>query len=200
MRKFALLLGLLVLVGAPGNAVTIDFEGTGAPVLFVDATALRSLGGVTFSGPDVNDGGAILNQAGGFGVDARSGTDFLAFNNGSQLSDGGVPRAPETLSFTTAVSFVSIWASDGNGPADVTFEAFDSANALVASDALTVQPGIWQELSVAGTDIRSVVISISGAVGIATFDDLTYVPVPEPGTALLLSMGLAGFGLRRPRP
>ncbi len=49
---------------------------------------------MVFQGPGGNDGGAILDQCGSFGVSGHSPPNFLAFNTGSALSNGGVPRGP----------------------------------------------------------------------------------------------------------
>ena len=84
------------------DATTINFDDLDEPCEFIETTALRdrylSLG-VQFSEPGSLDGGAILNECGGFGVTGHSPPNVLAFDNGAQLSDGGIPRGPETISF-----------------------------------------------------------------------------------------------------
>ena len=60
----------------------VDFELAG-PCAFNQTVALSNQYaglGVIFAGPSGNDGGAVLDQCGNFGINARSGTNFLAFN------------------------------------------------------------------------------------------------------------------------
>ena len=87
----------------PAPATVIDFDDLTAPCSFRDTTALReryAASGVHFTGPEQNDGGAILNMCGTFGVNARSGENFLAFNRySSGMLDGGMPADPETIEF-----------------------------------------------------------------------------------------------------
>ena len=193
LGRLVFCLAFMCLLNAPALGTTIDFDGTGAPCGFHTTTTLTSFGGVSFSGPGGNDGGAILNQCSSFGVSALSGTDFLAFNPGAASTlSGGVPQGPETITFGTPVTAVSIWASDGGGSLTVLMEAFDSGNSLVASDSIGILSGTWLQLSVAAASIASVRLSIGGS-GIAVFDDLDFTPVPEPATAVLLASGLLGI-------
>ena len=105
-------------------ATTINFDGTGAPSLFVQTSPLTNTYsglGVNFNGVD-GVGGSILNQSGNFGFNALSGTDFLAFN--TAVGTGNIQR----ISFDSAVSNVSIWAA---GSA-TSMRAFDSEGLLVS--------------------------------------------------------------------
>lgn len=75
----------------------ITFDDVTAPCAFNQTTRLTNQYaglGVIFAGPGGNDGGAIMNECGSFSVSGQSSPNFLVFNTGVSLSDGGVPREP----------------------------------------------------------------------------------------------------------
>ena len=200
----ALALGLISQSRSQAATTTINFDSDSggsaivAPNIFADTTRLTTLYaplGVTFEGPGGNNGGAILNQAGGFGIQARSGSNFLAFNTNSNaaLNDGGFPIPPETILFSSPVTFVSIYAGD-DASQIFTMEAFDSGGLSVASDSNTNVPGSYVQLSVSGADIKSVVIQGSSTGGTYVFDDLTFNTIPEPTTLALATLAVLGIG------
>jgi len=120
-RQTAAVTALLAAAVVPvANAVIINFDtdAFGNPIIarcgFSQTTALRDLYsslGVTFAGAAPNDGGAILDECGSFGVPALSGDNFLAFNRNAQMQDGGIPTDPQIIIFDPAASVVSIWVS-----------------------------------------------------------------------------------------
>lgn len=157
----------------PGD---IDFDDGTQPCTFDQTIALTteySALGVVFSGPGGNDGGAILDECGGFGVTGYSAPNFLAFNTGANLSNGGIPRGPETLTFSVAVDTVAINAG-ADSAGTITLECFDAGAASVGSQSITGAAAL-QPLSVtAAGQIASCRLSFTGSV--AVFDDLTYNP------------------------
>ena len=157
----------------PGD---IDFDDGTQPCNFDQTVALTteySGLGVVFSGPGGNDGGAILDQCGNFGVSGYSPPNFLAFNVNSGLSNGGIPRGPETLTFSVAVDTVAINAGHDLA-GTITLECFDAGAASVGSQSITGASAL-QPLSVtASGQIAYCVLSFPGSV--AVFDDLTYNP------------------------
>ena len=180
--------GALVAASASGSATTINFDGTGAPCCFVDSAPLRNLYsgvGVTFNGAGGN-GGTILNQSGGFGFNALSGTDFLAFN--LDLGSGN----KQEIVFDTSVSNVSIWAA--NRFSGVTSMSAYSINGALLSQASITNSSQWQVLAITSgtTGISKVVLEGSGRA--YAYDDLEFTvsAVPEPETYALM---LAGLGL-----
>ncbi len=190
--------GTVVTSGA--SATLIDFEGTGAPPGFKLTIALRDLYadlGVNFDGPGPLDGGAILNECGNFGVDAFSGTDFLAFNRNSMLMDGGIPRDPEEILFDDLQASVSIYAAGGVWEgATFRMDAYDQLNQLVDTD--TVGGGDWSQLLVSHPGgIARVVLTEIANVQAFVYDDLEFFAVPGPGA--LLVFGLAGLRATRRR-
>jgi hypothetical protein len=102
--------------GANGQGGSINFDGVTAPPDFSETNALHAFDGIFFVGGTANNGGAILNQAGNFGVTNYSPPNFLAFNSGARLADGGIPELPEYITF--AVNVNSFTLSIGSG-ADV---------------------------------------------------------------------------------
>ncbi|MHC4705643.1 MAG: hypothetical protein ACYS8I_00970 [Planctomycetota bacterium] len=175
-------------VACPPGATVIDFDDVLAPCAFVDTVRLTEQYaplGVHFSGPGGNDGGAILDTCGNFGVSPVSGSNFLAFNRGSMLSDGGIPSDPETIIFDDLASEVSIYAAGGNGSgADFTMRAYNIDDVLVDSD--TVVTVSWALLSVSSAGgIKKVVLEEAGMDSAFVYDHLCFVPrgdidPPEP--------------------
>lgn len=161
---------------ATGNVV-INFDDQAQPFLFFDTVALRdeyAALGVTFSGAGPLDGGAILDQASSFSVSGYSAPNFLAFNCEATLSDGGHPDAPETLTFSSLVSFVRINVGSGlDTGISLSMEAYDDNAQLVAVNSVVVQPEL-QPLAVAAFGIRYVVIGAQSHPCTWVGDDLTF--------------------------
>jgi len=164
---------------APPDAIVIDFDAFPAPCGFNRTTALRDEFvdlGVFFDGPGGSDGGAILDECSKFGVSGQSPPNFLAFNDDSQMEDGGAPRSPETLLFDPLVGLVEIMAGSSRSEGEVlTMTAFGLDGDLVDVGSLTLTPEL-QALSVAGLGIREVVIS---GPSVFVLDDLAFAAAIE---------------------
>jgi hypothetical protein len=167
------------------HATTIDFE-TNAPDDFIQTSPLTNFYsglGVTFAGVDGN-GGSILDQASNFGINAHSGSDFLAFNINVGTGDA------EAVNFTTPVTNFSIFVGDGTG-ATYTASAFDANGTLLGSSSVSPGGGVYGELVISSPNISQVVFS---GPGFFVADDLSFNTsggVPEPA---LWAMMLVGFG------
>jgi len=213
-RKASLLLllaAVLVLgAAAPARAelITFDTDALGNPLIapptFVQTTALRDLYaplGVRFVGPGPLDGPGILDRDSNFGVEPLSGRNFLAVNRGASFMGGGVPRDPFEILFDVANEFVSLFASGGFNANTFRLDAYDEGGTLVDSDTVATAVGTWGEMRVeAGAGIARVVVTGTGPSGTFVFDNLSYQPVPEPGSLTLLGVGVAGllgYGWRR---
>ncbi len=182
--------GLLCVPGA--FAGSINFE-TGAPNQFILATELTTLyagQGVTFSGPSPGNGGAILDQSAHLGVNAHSGVDFLAFNLLASLNGGGTPAGPETISFSSPVSDVTLWIGGTNTGPVYTLSAFDSSSHFIDNAATQPAGGQWQFLTLNDSNISSLVLSFTSNT--AVIDDLSWngsvSAAPEPSTAVPLGL------------
>ncbi|MBX9254289.1 hypothetical protein H1Q63_10105 [Desmonostoc muscorum CCALA 125] len=191
---------------AQAGFINFDTDANGnpidAPLLFIETTPLTNLYaplGVTFSGPGQLSGGSILNQSGSFGVDALSGSNFLAFNRDAILSNGGVPTDPETISFADLISDFSIFASGGD-PNTFQLQAFDIENSLLGTETITTGLGEWGELSFSSPlgNISKVVLTGIGGDAAFVYDNLSFTPasksVAEPAS-LIGILGLGAFGV-----
>lgn len=209
-KTFGLAIGLLpVLVAlwaAPARGdVSVNFDGTGAPCCFPQTTPLTSLYaplGITFQGVD-GSGGSILNQSGGFGFNALSGTDFLGFFTGA--GTGVVEDVTFSSSLSSLATGVSIWAaSDQQGT--FTISAFDSSSNLLGTSSAAASTS-WTQLAINAAGISSVRLSGSGLSSFG-YDDLNVMtatataPVPEPEIYAMMGLGLGFLGWigRRRKP
>jgi hypothetical protein len=181
------------------TSTTINFDDRSAPSLFANAVRLTETYasmGVHFAGRGGLDGGAILDQDGAFGVNAHSGRNFLAFNRYSTLSDSGIPTVPETITFDSLMSAVSIYAAGGSGAGSLTMVAYDAAGTRVDSASVTTSP--WALLRVASAGgIKRVVLDETSLDQYFVFDDLSFQALPEPATLSLLALGGAAVIARR---
>ena len=160
----------------PGH---IDFDDLTQPCGFFETIALTTeyAGiGATFAGPGGLDGGAILDQCGGFGVTGHSPPNFLAFNTGALLSDGGIPQGPETVTFVQTVDSVSVNAGS-SASGTITLECFASGGGSVGSQSVVGTANLQPLTVTAPGQIANCVLSFTGTI--AVFDDLTWNP-PVP--------------------
>jgi hypothetical protein len=200
----ALMVGLLPARASAQTLINFDVDSNGNPVNapsnFSSTTRLTTLYsslGVIFSGPGGNDGGAILNQSSNFGVSALSTPNFLAFNHDSFLNDGGIPRGPETATFSFDVSTVSIFASGGGNASTFQLQAFDIGNNLIGTDTQSSGAGAFVQLSLGVAGIRSIVLTQTNGDNTYVYDDLFFVgaAVPEPTTWALIGAVTLGTGV-----
>lgn len=185
---------------AAANAALIDFDNVTAPSTFASANPLRAeyaALGVTFEGPSTLDGGAILNQLGGFGISARSAPNFLAFNRGSTMANGGTPRDPETIRFNVPALSASIYASGGTQATSFQMDAYLGGN-LVATDAISVPAQTWGLLNLSSPmgGFDRLVLTETGGDNAFLYDDFEFTLIPEPASLLLV---LASVALLRRR-
>ncbi len=195
-RLSCLFMGLATVVLAPAAAaqVTISFEEMGVqPGGFSKTTPLRDqIAGAMFAGPGPLDGGAILHQDGNFGVSARSGLHFLAFNTFGTMANGGVARDPETITFAQAAGEVSIWAAGGFDTNSFTMLAFNAAGAQIGMDQVQTQD--WAELRVVAAGIASIRLTVDSGDEAWVYDDLSAGSGCYPDCNGVGGLTIADFG------
>jgi hypothetical protein len=147
------------------TAVLIDFDDVTAPCAFSQANPLRDeyLGvGVSFAGLAPLDGGAVLNECGGFVVTGYSAPNFLAFNSSAIMANGGWATLPETATFTAPVFHVSCLVGAGSGHT-LTLTALDGSGAMVDESAVDLATEM-QVISVDGCGIMSVTFESTSSI------------------------------------
>lgn len=189
---------------AKAALINFDTDASDNPInassFFIDSNALTNLYaplGVNFSGPAQLSGGSILDQLGNFGVNALSGSNFLAFNRDTILSNGGIPTDPETISFADPISDFSIFASGGFESNTFQVQAFDINNLLLGASTINTAVGEWGQLNFSSSlgNISRVILTGIGGDNEFVYDNLSFTPasksVPESGSVL----GLLAFGV-----
>lgn len=134
-----------------------NFDNASAPCDFSGTT--RLLGPEQFAAffaPPL-DGGAILNECAGFGVNAHSPPNFLAFNNETAYSSGVFPKTPELIVVGQNESTVSLWVSGGamsGFPLAVVALGSDAVLAVVTTNTLPT----WEQITVTGAGIQAIAL------------------------------------------
>lgn len=173
------------------NAGLIDFEEFGTqPSLFSNQEPLDSEYsslGVNFSG-----GWEIVNERGGFGVNARSGEHFAAYNT---LTAGITDTL--TIEFDGVVNSASGFLGDLS-PTSWVVTAYLGLNEVSLLNLVNPFQG-YVEFSFNSLAFDH--ITIQGSSNAAVLDDLSFETnsVPSPSTIALLGLGIAGMGLTRRR-
>ncbi len=174
----------------PGPATTLDFDGLSAGTLIPSGTTLD---GITF---DYDFGGVSMKVTDVF--DTTSPPNFLGTDDADVFQDGDdfdllfAPVQAIGLYFITADDLL-----DG----DIGLSAAGVTASLVASDVQQVLGdgssvyflGIIDDM---GSFTSASVDTVGGGFFLYNVDDIV-TAVPEPGTCLLVSAGLAWLGMRR---
>ena len=161
------------------SATLINFDDITSSCLWSDGhDALRDEYahlGVTFDGPGLFDGGAVMDECGGWGVTGHSSPNFLAFHTTAALNNGGRPIPPETITFSEPQTHVQINAGSGPVTDNVTLTCYNSVPALVGSDTITLASAM-QTLSVQGSGIVN--CEIDSVADYFVLDDLAFYSGP----------------------
>lgn len=179
------------LLSSPALAGTtgIDFDEAAAPSLFIAQVTLDAEYadlGVMFSGIG-GPGAEILNMGAHFGIDARSGRNFLAFN--TDFTSG-----EEQMDFAAPINAFDGYFSGGHNSSTFWAKAYNSAGDLIDSETLDVAAGVWGGLSLSGPGITRLQFGASNSSWVA--DDFSFVTsgVPEPATWAMMIVGFGAVG------
>jgi hypothetical protein len=156
-----------------GARVTLTFETRRTTCAFDNTEPLRDQYadyGVHFRGASATRGGAILHQCGSFGVGARHGDEFLAFNAATYA------KAPERIRFDDRQQRVILYAANGSGAKGrFTLLGKRAGDVVSAAGASTTGPGYLKLRVSAPRGIDTAVLR--SPTNAFVVDDLTFVPV-----------------------
>jgi len=119
--------------------------------------------------------------------------DFPAHSGNGVITDD--PSSTISMFFAPGSSGFSLtgWF---NAPGGMTATAYDSHGNVVATYNGTTTPGTTQLFSLnAGTYIAYITFNDLAGGDYMTLDDLSWTPVPEPSTTLVMGSGLLSFGM-----
>jgi hypothetical protein len=206
MRKFRILglVGVLLLAsGAFADTININFDSVNASSGFVDATTYLGSYGITLTGVTAGTQVSIMEYSfvyGGTALAPVSGPNLLQQTGSNAPVSFTLNFSAPLLSFSfvrpgdLAPSLFPAWQA----------YAYDAANNLLSSASQGLSccqaAGTY---TLAGPGIKSVVINSQNG-SIAAFsalpiDNMTLVTAPEPGSMLLMGLGLLTLVQRRYR-
>lgn len=157
----------------PEAANLITFDTLSAPSVFASTTALAAVGAVSFQGSSTAplNGGAVLNESGGFSVTGHSSPNFLAFNCNATMLDGGIPKLPEVINFGSEVSKVSLKIGSGNS-SGTSVTLFGIGSGGVEKKTVTLASALATVKF--SKPLTHVLINASASACVLVIDDIAY--------------------------
>lgn len=181
MKKILTFIASLVLAGAV-HAAPIGFENVVTGGDFTSLSDLNPYAGLNWS----SDWYAGDNSIGGFANAAHSGNNFAVNGFGSDAM---------SVSSATAFNFAGAWFATPAGGSDkagwINISAYDAAHQLIGTTGNIALGDSYRWVDAAFGNVSS--LSITHDSGWYVMDDFTTTPaaaVPEPGTPLMLGIGL----------
>lgn len=203
--------GLLLLSSAQAGAVTLNFDELAEGVVLSNQYAAQgavfSANAFTGAGGPFGDWATNtdLTVVSASGADAGllgtpllvSGNIVRSFNN--WLFEDGDPSL--RIMFSTPVSAVSVDIAGVGSPADVRLFVYDGSTLLATvTSAVTSGQFTLSYSAAAITSITSVVITPGSSDDWVGLDNVSFAPVPEPASYVLLALGLGLLACRRWAP
>jgi hypothetical protein len=155
---------------SPTTAGLTNFDNVSAPCDFPSTSPLLGLEQFAGFAAPAPDGGAVLNECSGFGVNPHSPPNFLAFNDITGYYDpSGIPKTPELIYVAKTTSNVSLWISGGDNPSyPYAVVAYGSTGVLGVVPAHTTEE--WIQISLNASGI--IAIGLVGNPGYLLVDDI----------------------------
>jgi len=181
-------------LNALGSAptTTIDFDSTAAGTVITNGSPFA---GVVFDYSDPTYDLVVLD-----GLDTTSSPNFLGVDD-STTTGFFFPEDLLTLTFPTPVRAVGGFfvtpAGILDGVLHLTTGAGTANSGLLPTATLPSGDEAWFVGLIADSPVTTATFTSDFTVLVYNLDDITYAPVPEPMSATLVVMGLAGMACRR---
>ncbi|MEO8316523.1 MAG: PEP-CTERM sorting domain-containing protein [Pseudomonadota bacterium] len=187
----ALFVGVSLMLGSAAHAGVTNFDDLVTDGDFTSLNDISPYAGLTWGA----DWYAGDNTVGGYGNAARSGTNFAVNGFGT---DGA------SVSSATGFDFSGAWFAAPEGVDDkaswINISAYDAVNQLIGSTGNVAIGAGYTWVGAAFSNVYS--LSITRDSGWYVMDDFTTTTattVPEPGTQLMLGIGLLALVAGRRR-